>query len=258
VTASVQTPRDYCRAEVARHARVRRKRIALGQPSTELVDAGPARAHVNELRSRGMGWERVAAKSGVAPSTVFRLLWSQSGYPPSRRIHRDTADALLALQLDPVMVPGVGARRRIQALVATGRSARALSRELGKVPTYLGKLLRNSGPVHRDTDRQIRDLYDRLWNQPPPQDTVLQRRDATNARNLAERRGWPRPQCWDDDVIDDPDARPDYGYGRPGNAAANADLVAALTAQGATPSEIVAKTGLSRSSVFRLRGRRAS
>jgi hypothetical protein len=52
--------------------------------------------------------------------------------------------------------------------------------------------------------------------------------------------------------------RPDFGYGRPGTAAANADLVAELTAQGLTPSEIVAKTGLSRSSVFRLRGKRAS
>ncbi|MFC9244585.1 hypothetical protein ACFT7S_11310 [Streptomyces sp. NPDC057136] len=51
--------------------------------------------------------------------------------------------------------------------------------------------------------------YNELWNQQPELHGVT-RQAANRFRNYARAKGWPPPAAWDDDVIDDPAALPEW------------------------------------------------
>jgi hypothetical protein len=65
------------------------------------------------------------------------------------------------------------------------------------------------------TARAVRELYDRLWDKPPPENGQRERIAAARARNHAAQRDWAPPLAWDDDIIDDPAGRPAQGWKRP-------------------------------------------
>jgi transcriptional regulator with XRE-family HTH domain len=126
--------------------------------------------------------------------------------PPTRRIRPRHAAALLAVQpaldvlADGALTDATGARRRLRALAALGWPASHLARQLGMNPVAVRTLMRGDRQrVTVATARKVAALYDRLWNTPGPS-------EATRAR--ASRAGWPVPLAWDDESIDDPDARP--------------------------------------------------
>jgi hypothetical protein len=108
-------------------------------------------------------------------------------------------------------------QRRLRALHSIGWSWMALSSYLNSTDRW-PSLLANQPPptVTRATDRQVRDLYDRLSLTPGP---------SARARTWAAKRGWAPPLAWDDDTIDNPNAAPDLGEGE-GAAAADLVLVA--------------------------------
>jgi hypothetical protein len=123
-----------------------------------------------------------------------------------------------------------------------------------------------SSRVHRGTAGQVARVYDELAMTPGP---------STRARDAAARRGWVPPLAWDDDEIDDPQARPARGPRRwvtPPNAERIAavlagdlearqaltgpdrqQLVRQLHAEGLLDPEIVARTGMSIRNVEHLR-----
>jgi predicted transcriptional regulator len=110
-----------------------------------------------------------------------------------------------------------GPRRRLQALVATGWSQSRLARELGLTRANFGSMMR-CDQVTAGTARAVGELYDRLWNQPPPEHGQRTRIAASRARNYAAERGWVPPLAWDDDAIDDPARKPADGWKRPERA----------------------------------------
>jgi hypothetical protein len=211
---------DDCRA-VNRAAASHRDRQILYGRWQPYVDAEPARKHLRALGAAGIGWRRAAELAGLSGGTVSKLLYGGPGdRPPSRRIRPETAEAILAVQPSAArLAPGAltaitGTRRRMQALVATGWSQARLASELGLTRANFGTMMR-CDQVTAGTARAASELYDRLWNQPPPEHDQRTRIAASRARNYAAKRGWVVPLAWDDDVIDDPDSRPADDWKRP-------------------------------------------
>lgn len=177
------------------------------------VDAQPARAHVQQLQARGMGWKRVARSAGVPTGTMWKLLYGvpSTGRPPSARIRPATESAILAVRLDlagGAVVDGTGTARRIQALVACGWSMSKIAARLGIQRANFTSIAHGIGRVTVATDRAVRALYDELWDRTPPQDDHRDRIAASRALNYARKAGWAPPLAWDDDAMDNPAATP--------------------------------------------------
>lgn len=198
-----------------------RERNALyGRPTTSWVDAGPVREHVNALRAAGMGRRTIVKRSGVAASVVTSLLYGRARSDgkgrsgPLQRITKANSEALLAVPFPAVedlapstVVDGTGSRRRLQALIAIGWTNRQLSARLGLQESNFGTLLhgRLNPNVTAARHVQVKALYEELWNTPAPAGV-----NRTRQLAKAAREGWVPPLAWDDETIDDPQARP-YG-----------------------------------------------
>lgn len=109
-------------------------------------------------------------------------------------------------------VDATGTRRRLQALMRCGYSLPVLAARLGCSRQELRRKLHERGTVTAATARAVADLYDDLWDQPPPGSSRQEKCSASRSRNYARERGWPPPAAWDDDpgphFIDDPAAVP--------------------------------------------------
>jgi len=211
---------DDCKAANRAAASHRDRQILYGR-WRPYVDAEPAREHLQVLSAAGIGWKRAAELAGLSGGAVSKLLYGGPGdRPPSRRIRPETAEAILSVkpsvgQLAPGALTDItGTRRRLQALVATGWSQARLASELGLTRANFGTMMR-CDQVTAGTARAARELYDRLWKQPPPEHDQRTKIAAARARNYAVARGWVPPLAWDDDVIDDPDGRPADDWKRP-------------------------------------------
>jgi hypothetical protein len=185
-------------------------------------DAAAVRCHVASLRSAGASYEAIASVAGVSPMTVRRLHCVNpragerrgSGRQPSARVSAVTAQRLLAVT--PVMVAqvaarrdAIGARRRLQALIALGHPAASLAHRLRIAPRRVSSVVYGTtATVTPCLHAAVCDLYDQLWDVPPPERTFAERKAAAAARALAASRGWPTPMGMDDDRIDEPAYRP--------------------------------------------------
>jgi hypothetical protein len=142
--------------------------------------------------------------------TVFRPV-------RARRLKPANAQALLTVSAHRDLihpgrpVNGIGFRRRLQALVAIGWSINQVATELGMSRQAVGVALRPGQMVMAANAACMRAVYDRLWDQSPPQDTPTRRAQVAHARRRARQRGWYPALAWDDDTIDDPGAPPDRG-----------------------------------------------
>jgi hypothetical protein len=58
----------------------------------------------------------------------------------------------------------------------------------------------------------INDLYDAWWDKRAPARTRFEHAAATNARNRARAGNWCAPAALDDDQLDTPGYRPEYGW----------------------------------------------
>lgn len=200
-----------CRDASAQYERDRARAEAYGLP--RLVDAQPARDHINALRAQGMGWKRIAIAAGLEPSVLWKLLYGDRKRfgRPSNRITPRTEAAVLAVTLDRApksVIDGTGTRRRLQALVAIGWSQAKLGEQIGVSSANFNSLIhgRRGGSVTVARAEQVAALYDRLWDQEPPASTRWDCTALANAKRAARRWGWAPPLAWDDETIDDPTA----------------------------------------------------
>lgn len=197
---------DRCRClpcKVANREGMARAKRAKLYGRGRLVDAGPVRAHVQQLQAEGMGWKRIARAAGVHTSTVGVLLYGRGGddpRPPRKQISRGLAEKLLAVRPDPALLPSVGVRRRLQALIAIGWNRAELCRRLDIQRSNFDNFL-DSDQSSRATTAKVGALFSELWDRRPPED-----RWARASRAYAASRGWAPPAAWDD--IDDPDEVP--------------------------------------------------
>lgn len=181
------------------------------------VDAAPARDHARALMAAGMGLKRIVVVSGVAQGTLWKLLYGKrkpdGTKTPSKRITRETETRLLAVEVNlstlaaGAPIDATGTHRRVQALVTIGWSltkvGQLVDMDCGNFWSMMQRPRVTAGHA-----RAIADLYERLWNTPPPQDTHHEKISASRARRYAADRGWLPPLAWDDDTIDDPNATP--------------------------------------------------
>jgi hypothetical protein len=206
---------ESCRKASSAYTANRKRQIAYGRWEP-YVDAEPVREHLKRLSESGIGWKRAAHLAGLATSTVDKLLYGapERGMGPSKRVRRATAEKILAVKADlehlggKAVVDATGTRRRLQALVASGWSQSKLGLAMGMSPQNFSAMFKRDR-VHADTAREIRALYDRLWNTAPPEEEWRDKIAANRSRNYAAARGWARPMAWDDDTIDDPNATPE-------------------------------------------------
>jgi hypothetical protein len=167
------------------------------------IDAGPARAHIHLLLEHGIGYNQIAKLAGTSASHVRQLACT------SLRIRPETAARILAVaavdanRAQHRRIDATGTRRRLQALVATGWAPAALGRQLDRSASNLRRILTTQAVSSR-TAREVDDLYERLWNTRPAQDTPARQRRADAARAEARAAGWPPPLAWDD-IDSDPD-----------------------------------------------------
>ena len=132
-------------------------------------------------------------------------LGCRRGSCPLPRYHDCTAAAsheryLRRIGELPPMAPGVGVKRRLQALKVRGWSGAELSRRLGYSDrTLVDQMIRERTLFEHATWVAVCRLYDKLSMVAGP---------STRAAADARRRGWEPPLAWDDDTIDDPDAKP--------------------------------------------------
>lgn len=160
------------------------------------VPAGEVQAHVDALIEQGMSYQRIAAAAGVTERTV-------RGMRGRSYVRGATAKAILAVNAAPKplradLVPGVGTRRRVQALAAIGWPLTVQARRMGATTQQVWEFAHVDRPVSAVNHRRAEALFESLSATPGPSSRV---------RRMAAERGWVPPLAWDD--IDDPDGLPD-------------------------------------------------
>ncbi|MEU3990172.1 hypothetical protein AB0F24_17650 [Streptomyces platensis] len=181
------------------------------------VDAEPIRAHVKTLSEFGIGWMRLAKLAHVPRGSVSKLLYGDPsrGLAPSKRLLPKNAAALLAVEptLDNLgqaaLIDGTGTRRRLRALVAAGWPKARLAAHLGWNPGNFSNTLHRDRQVKVSTARAAITLYDQLWRE-DPRGHGVQQLVYDRVRRQAASNGWAPMGAWDDDLIDDPAAFPDW------------------------------------------------
>lgn len=209
--------RNGCRCEpctVANRVEVaKRSRAILYGQWQPFVDAEPVRQHVEALRAAGLGRRTIARRAGVSEGVIEQLLYGKAGRQRSARVRPETAKAILAVRADPAALAGgalvdaTGTQRRLQALVALGWSRMQLAARLGMAVQNFRPMMA-ARQVTAGKARDVARLYDELWDKPPVARDHRSRISVARARNYAAAQGWVPPLAWDDDTIDDPEARP--------------------------------------------------
>lgn len=186
---------DDCRRANREYERVRvRRRLAekYGTVEPVYVDAAEVRAHVHALMAAGMGYRLIGDTAGISYSIVSRLLRYDASRP-GRRLHRDTAAKLLAVQpsiADGRLVSAEATGRKVRALVALGYSRADLARRIGVARcNFRYADMDASHLVTAGRRRELDALYRELSGTPGP---------STRARKDAKLRGWLPPLAWDD------------------------------------------------------------
>lgn len=166
------------------------------------VPSQPVAEHINYLRANGLGWGRIAELAGVKIS-MLRFVGQQ------KYTFANNAERILAVKplvADGKRICNVGTQRRLQALVALGYTNRQLAKELDYPISQFAYLINLSEQgVTARVARKVEEVFDRLQLTIPPPCT-----GSTRAKNRAQRKGWPPPFAWDDD-IDDPAATSNLG-----------------------------------------------
>lgn len=234
-----------------------------------LVDAEPARRHVQQLAAQGMGLKRIVAVSDVSHGQLWKLLYGKKradgSRTPSKRITPRVEEKILAVRLDlagGARVDSTGAVRRIQALVALGWSQSKICVRLGIQRSNFTDISQGRRTeITVAYDKAIRALYAEWSMQLPPEAGHRDRIAASRSRNYARAAGWVPPLAWDDDALDDPEAMPgaveaiDLDQVRVQrrmhgdkdvrlNAAEKTELVRRMVANGVAKNEIERRTGV--------------
>lgn len=129
----------------------------------------------------------------------------------SHRTRYQKQRRLSILRGQPLTVDGTGTRRRLQALHRIGWTSEDIASRLGMTRMAINNLMRRDTPVFATTKAKVTKVYDELWDVTPPPMHGKAAGVRNRSINRAKRLGWAPPLAWDDDTIDDPDARPDLG-----------------------------------------------
>lgn len=165
----VKYVQDRCRCEPCRRATADYERARVNRIEPAYVGASRARDHVNDLTAQSVGLKTIASLAGVSHGALSKLIYGDSarGTPPSRRIRRDTEQAILAVTIATVIDRGPD-RAKIPASIVWGWLDEMIGAGIPKsrIATAIGQ----RGPglqvgrqvVSVANARKIRDLH-RTW-----------------------------------------------------------------------------------------------
>lgn len=213
------------------------------------VDAAPIAQHVAHLLAAGMTQQNIADAAGVARGTVRNLREGRV-----QRVSHVTAGRLLGVAPRSAgghaTVPAEGTARRLQSLACMGWDCEALAPLIGLSAGFLRHLRAGTRrTVHAATRDRVHAVWDRLALVPHVGP------DARRARLFAHRHGWAPPLAWDDETIDNPDARPhpardDAPRGLTGRRARfDLDDLAFLADAGLNVTQAAERLGVTKSSI---------
>jgi len=243
------TRRGLC----ASHYEQRRTRdTAYGRWRTMFVPAEPIRAHIAKLIADGMSKRDICAQAGVSRTMLRSLLVGRPGrgeVKPSSKVAISTAEKLMRVTFQPSRLPagtGIdawGTTRRLRALVAIGYTQSELCRRLGWLDSNGTRLFTGKAvTVRKATAEKVAALYDELAMLPGA---------SQRARNHAARKRWAPPLAWDDDLIDDPNGRPDFGPAATRKTIPFPEQYQEMRDLGFSNTEIAARLGIQMDSLLR-------
>lgn len=185
---------------------------------SNLVDAGPVRAHIAALREAGIGLKRLTVLGVASSGELTKLVYGVSRgdgthRPPARRVHAETARRILAVTATADSIAGgmrvdpIGTFRRLQALIALGWSVQRLADDHGLDRQPLDAALAGV-PVHAHTARAVRAVFETIGDAHPPETNQRERIAASRSRRRAATHHWAIPAMWDPEDLDDPYAEP--------------------------------------------------
>lgn len=189
-----------CKARNARLAKARRTMRSVGISNEQAWRAW------DSLTDAGVSPRQISQTIGVLETAVAQMgARRRAGETPVLR--HSTRKAIVAMAANPpesMWVPSCGPARRLQALSAVGWSMAEVARHVD-IPTSTLHALRSqiTSKTRRALAEQVKDVYDLLWNQTPTGEP----RAIGRSRNTAKAQGWAPPLMWDDEALDDPDAR---------------------------------------------------
>jgi len=245
----------YDAANAYENRRRRHKAYGTWQP---LVDAGPARDHLEQLHAQGMTWQQIADQAGLHVEYLRQLRLDMGGQRRIERIRPERAQMLLALRLvlapagPKSTVPALGTARRLQALRANGWPSLVLAQRAGVTTHTVGAAVTGErGLVFAATAERVVELYEDI-NGLDPRRYGVTPLVADRTIRRAERLGWASPRCWDGIDMDDPAAVPGHRGRRRYAITRNGDQrrqdivedTAELIAQGMTREVISARLGI--------------
>lgn len=186
--------------KVYRLRRAERGDWVIGTP----VDATAVKHHLARLHAANVGTRRIAELTGLTPVTIRVILNKDQ-----QRVHPNTAARILAVPVpdvphhdsvaDATLVSALGTQRRLQALVALGHTQEHICAELGVAPNAFARIIARQNLVTAAYARRVAAVYEQMHMTPGTSGKSTRR---------ARRLGWAAPLAWDDNTIDDPDARP--------------------------------------------------
>lgn len=164
---------------------------------TSRVPIQHIRAHVNTLFAVDMRTRDIADDAGIKTGWLSRLLYGTD----IRTVSADTAKAVLAVTPRPVdrlLRDTTGTHRRLQALMRAGWSQTRIAQVAGYERTIVSYWL-SRPTLTCDVVDTVREVYERLCTEDG---------GSTRTRQWAKQHGWPPPEAWSDETIDDPQAQP--------------------------------------------------
>lgn len=196
-------PPCKCRRCVAAHTKACAARLlahSAGLPPRVLT--GPVADYVDSLTACGMSFTQISIAAGVGVTTI-----ANAGHRRRPTMHRSVANKILAVRpcivRDSDLLPVIGTRRRLQALYVCGHASMAIAAVTGVSDATIRNIIHSrTNVVTAAVYKAVRATYPALSTSPG---------SSGRARDIARRGKWAPAAAWDDDAIDNPAARPDFG-----------------------------------------------
>ena len=172
--------------------------------------AEATRDQIRRLRREGATIRSIAAAAGLAPTTVHDIAAGRQA--PTPHTARAIA-AIISASPRHVRVDAGGTRLRLRALHVMGHGSARIARALGAREMTIRTITRGDATtVSTKLRDDVADLYDAWWDKRAPERTRAERSAATIARRRAIAGNWCAAAALDDDQLDVPGYRPQYGW----------------------------------------------
>jgi hypothetical protein len=193
----------------------RNRQIAFGRWVPGEIDASDTYIRLVTFRAMGMNPRQIQRAVGISQTVYNRIL--RDAAKGDAKVDPITAKKVLAVPVPRSVgeviagarggefVPALGARRRLQSLVAARWPMIDLAAELGVRRSEIDRLIHRNSQIRAYRHHEVVALFNRLQ---------FQQGRSAEAAEYARERNWPLPFQWEDDQLDEPDARPAAGSRR--------------------------------------------